>query len=346
MKRLLSTVAVAAISTGAIAADLPSRKAPPAYVEPIPLLTWTGGYVGATLGGAFGTSSTNVSTAGASNCGLVPVTAVEESGKWDFVKKPYPKPKPDDHVAPSLGSVGCGFGYAAPAAEASNDTKSVKPVLQPQLVGTVPAGYDPQNAMIAAVGSANANLSNSRAGFIGGLGAGYNWQMGNVVIGGEADISGIAGGRGSASRTGVASDGLFSYTSRVTASSGIDWIGTVRGRLGYLVTPSLLVFGTGGLAVGGVHSSINVAGVGSGPNGEAWVGNGTRNDTRVGWTAGGGAEWRFAPHWSTKIEYLYVDLGSVSYSVPVVGSNWIGASNVKTKFDTNIVRVGLNYSFN
>lgn len=344
MKRLLASVAAVALAAPAFAADLPSRKAPPAYVELPPPMLWTGGYVGLTLGGAFGTSSTNVATAGASNCGLVPVAAPEKSGKWDFVKKHEKLPVVDP--VQSYGSVGCGFGYATPAAEASNNTKSVKPVQPAQLVGTVPAGYDPQNAMIAAVGSANANLSNSRAGFIGGLGAGYNWQMGSVVVGGEADISGIAGGRGSASRTGVASDGLFSYASRVTASSGIDWLGTVRGRVGYLVTPTLLVFGTGGLAFGGVHSAVNIAGVGSGPNNDIWVGNFSRSTTKVGWTAGGGAEWKFAHNWSAKLEYLYVDLGSVSYSVPVVGSNWIGASNVKTKFDANLVRVGLNYSFN
>ena len=69
--------------------------------------------------------------------------------------------------------------------------------------------------------------------------------------------------------------------------------------------------------------------------------------TKVGWTAGAGAEWMFAHNWSAKIEYLYLDLGSDSaignLPPPVppqfqVGYTW------RTR--ENIARVGVNYHFN
>src|SRR5271165_4042808 len=105
-------------------------------------------------------------------------------------------------------------------------------------------------------------------------------------------------------------------------SAGIDWIGTVRGRAGYLFTPTLLVYGTAGLAYGGVHASAThsafVQGTLSGLNvpilppyqgpfpsapyngalGFVPVpGAGSFSDTRVGWTAGGGVEWMLSPNW-------------------------------------------------
>ena len=72
---------------------------------------------------------------------------------------------------------------------------------------------------------------------------------------------------------------------------GLPWFGTVRGRAGYLVTPTLLLYGTAGFAYGDVTAF-------------------QRSNTSTGWTAGGGVEWLFAPHWSAKLEYLYVDLDS------------------------------------
>jgi outer membrane immunogenic protein len=79
------------------------------------------------------------------------------------------------------------------------------------------------------------------------------------------------------------------------------------------------------------------------------------SDTRTGWTAGGGFEWMLDPHWSAKFEYLYYDLGSVTYNgllvsgfvVPVAGNPAFFTNNVQTstRFNGNIVRVGLNYQF-
>ena len=64
-------------------------------------------------------------------------------------------------------------------------------------------------------------------------------------------------------------------------------------------------------------------------------------NTRTGWTAGGGVEWLFAPHWSAKAEYLYVDLDS---NGATGAYGWNFGSNYNPQF--NVVRAGVNYHFN
>ncbi len=96
----------------------------------------------------------------------------------------------------------------------------------------------------------------------------------------------------------------------------------MRGRAGWLFTPTLLVYGTAGFAYGGV---------------QAW----SYTNTRTGWTAGGGLEWMFAPRWSAKVEYLYADLDSGG-TTGGFGWNW----GYHFHPQLNIVRAGVNYHFN
>ena len=130
----------------------------------------------------------------------------------------------------------------------------------------------------------------------------------------------------------------------------------MRGRLGWLVDPVMLVYGTGGLAYGGVKASTNVStmlpsdfadGLDLNPTTNSGI-----NETRTGWTAGGGFEWMFVPRLSVKVEYLYYDLGSVTYNsllvdrcIPTcVGGVQFFTNNVQTttRFNGNIVRAGVN----
>jgi outer membrane immunogenic protein len=142
----------------------------------------------------------------------------------------------------------------------------------------------------------------------------------------------------------------------LTAQRRLDYLGTVRARIGYLVTPALLAYATGGLAYGGVTSSAGIFGAEvppAGPNNGVWASTGSFSNTRAGWTAGGGLEWMFWPNWSAKVEYLYYDLGTVSYSVgapfqifPPVTPYWLNYPYARTRFNGHIVRVGVNYHFN
>ncbi|MGH6856194.1 MAG: outer membrane protein, partial [Methylocella sp.] len=174
---------------------------------------------------------------------------------------------------------------------------------------------------VASLASGSGTLNPS--GFIGGGQIGYNLQFANnFVVGIEADIQGIAGAHSSTSLAQTGTPGTLipvDSSSELTWNKATDYLGTVRGRLGFTIMPTLLVYGTGGLAYGGVRSATNVTEqLGFSDTPVPFGNGGSFSDTRVGWTAGGGLEWLFAPSWSLKVEYLYYDLGTVSYGFPVV----------------------------
>jgi len=196
------------------------------------------------------------------------------------------------------------------------------------------------------------------AAFIGGGQIGYNYQFDNqsklkFLAGVEADIQGVApaGTTGARSFVSWGSSQTAANTVLVgqSASNYLSYIGTVRGRAGLLLIPSVLVYGTGGLAYGGANVSLqNFAGWSA-----AWQGGSTRySNTQVGWTAGGGVEWLFRPNWSVKAEYLYYDLGKASGSVQNVvyplngGTPSLGSiTQYSSRFSGNILRAGVNYHF-
>jgi len=197
------------------------------------------------------------------------------------------------------------------------------------------------------------------SGFIGGGQWGANYQFNNWVLGVEGDFQGIA----SSNRT----DTLFNRattfvpgfapfpTNQIFAASRrLDWVGTERARIGFLLWPTFLVYGTGGLAYGDTRASVAIGQNvffpvrGFSPGFSV----GTFRQTLAGWTAGGGVEWLFYPNWSLKVEYLYYDLGGVTIGMsPLVnsflgGPSTVGAPFGHTRFNGNIVRAGLNYHFN
>jgi outer membrane immunogenic protein len=213
----------------------------------------------------------------------------------------------------------------------------------------------------AAAWMASRTLASGYSGFIGGGQIGYNWQANqSAVIGAEADIQGIAG---SGSRTGAyqlapranigdrIGDNVFGL---ISTSRNISYLGTIRGKIGYLVTPNLLVYATGGLAFGGVASNISISGAAlPATGGSPFTTSGSYSETRTGWTVGGGAEWMFLKDWSVKTEYLYYDVGNLSYVPgPMVSFrangavNFVNWSSVQTRFNGNLVRIGVNYHFN
>ena len=185
------------------------------------------------------------------------------------------------------------------------------------------------------------------SGVIGGGQIGYNVQLyNNFVVGIETDISGLGQrGRGSFANT------VSTANAVVSSEKAVDWLGTVRGRVGWLVSPTFLIYGDGGLAYGGVRGSTNVHAFWT-PGFNAWTdASGGLSTTRVGWTVGGGAEWMFTPNWSLKIEYLYYDLGDATWANSPNSSfdEFVTVTNISTsttRFTGNIIRAGLNYQFN
>lgn len=209
---------------------------------------------------------------------------------------------------------------------------------------TAPGGV----VIVPPAGSLVGNAVDLKGGLVGGQ-IGYNWQISSWLIGLEGDGQ-WSWERGSSSflcvgagtcvpGLVVAAPGAFATTG--TISQKIEAFGTFRGRVGWLVTPEVLLYGTGGLAVGSVRSALSLASftaVGL-PVGVA----STSSTTRVGWTAGGGIEGMFARNWSAKLEYLYMDLGSVNNSLALIPPG-VGI-NVRSRVTDNILRAGINYHF-
>jgi outer membrane immunogenic protein len=148
-------------------------------------------------------------------------------------------------------------------------------------------------------------LGGDPSGYLIGLQAGYNFQYASGLLAGiESDIaiSGIDGSGGG-------------------ATFGLDYLGTVRGRLGY-AADRFLVYGTAGIAYG---------------RGDVTMGGLSNEQTHLGWTIGAGVEAMIAPNITARLEYLYADLGRETYTT-TGGPTRVG-------FDASIVRTALNYKF-
>lgn len=193
----------------------------------------------------------------------------------------------------------------------------------------------------------------SGGGVIGGAQVGYNFQvLSNLVAGIEADIQGSSL-KSSDNTIGAMPNGNGGSTqyALVGVEKRVEWFGTLRGRLGFTIVPTFLVYATGGLAYGNVKQNVianawNVAGA------SAVIGGGSSGSTRLGWTAGGGVEWAFLPNWSAKFEYLHTDLGSTASVLGGAGAiggyfaccgSYAGSHTTRTSFNT--FRVGVNYRF-
>lgn len=300
-------------------------------------------------------------------------------------KAPPPPPLPPPPLWTGFyAGLNAGYGFGT-----SNQVNTAAYPAQDRLAGffgglpsipilfNITSRFIPGATALANSGTANVNQN----GFIGGGQVGYNYQWGqSIVVGLEADIQG-AGIRGRGGYSGASLDqfavsilGVPVALTRTAVGSGeinagIDWMGTVRGRLGWLAMPTLLVYGTGGLAYGGAYANathsaggnlgLSVFGVNFLSIGAPVIpGSGQYSNTRVGWTAGGGFEWMVMPNWSVKAEALYYDLGSATFSSsPVIAISPIGIGGFGGPFIANvpttrvnyngvIARVGINYHFN
>ena len=140
-------------------------------------------------------------------------------------------------------------------------------------------------------------------GFVGGVFGGYQWQQENFVYGAEADLgyNGVKGDSG-----GVDSKGGFE--------------GSLRARLGYAVTPEILLYGTGGGAL--KNQKVSVPGD-------------SDSSTMLGWTAGVGTDIKITDNVFGRVEYRYTDFGSKSFD----------SVGTKVKESDNRVTFGVGMKF-
>jgi outer membrane immunogenic protein len=176
-------------------------------------------------------------------------------------------------------------------------------------------------------------------GVIGGGQIGYNWQFSQSWVAGlEADIA-YTDFRDTTRVTTAALVGGAALNN--TFSKRLEYLGTVRGRVGYAFDTTL-IYATGGLAYGEVRNSVNFFG----PAGQLQF-TGTDRQTKTGYTVGAGIEHAFTPNWSVKGEYLYYDLGRDTVNVAVIPGSGGGGTGYNSTFrnDGHIVRAGINYRF-
>ena len=193
---------------------------------------------------------------------------------------------------------------------------------------------------------------------------GYNWQVqSRWLVGGEADWQWTSQKNASTACSPASANALFlsnflgnGLNSCLTNENKLTSFGTARARGGVLVKDTLW-YATGGLAWGTVQDNFAFASstpAYAPPNAAGPFVNsgGSFSNTRVGWTLGAGAETRLDSHWSAKVEYLYVDLGSVTetFAIPInpafTQANFTGAGASATRsshITDNVVRLGVNY---
>ena len=262
-RALFTTTALAALTASALAADLPSRRAPPPIVA-VPVFTWSGFYIGGNAGYAFSTQRSEITTG---------LSAFNEA--------------------------------------------------------IVAGGGRPRFARL------------DQEGFTGGGQIGYNYQIGALVIGLEAD----AAYTDLAARRAIVTAGAVN-----TYRQDLNFLGTVRGRVGYAFD-RLMIYGTGGLAYGDVDTRATFF---SGPtqaSAPAFIGG--RAGIDIGWTAGAGVEYALPTSFSLfnsnaitlKAEALYYDLGSRNVGITNTAAG-IGPG-YRANFETNgvIARAGINFKF-
>ena len=150
-------------------------------------------------------------------------------------------------------------------------------------------------------------------GFVGGAHAGYNYQINQLVLGAEGDID----------YTDLKGSQRFNVGGASTGTLGLksDWQGLARLRAGYAID-SLLLYATGGLAVGNAKLSI-------GP----W----DDSNTHLGWTVGAGAEYAITPNWIGRLEVRYTNFQKKTYDTP--------DGQAKTGWDQTTATAGVSYKF-
>jgi len=180
-------------------------------------------------------------------------------------------------------------------------------------------------------------------GGFGGGQIGCNYQTGIVVWGVEADIQGSGIQDSFGPRLFGVSEGLGVLS--VTASEKLKWVGTIRGRVGFLAADRALFYVTGGAAF--AKTQYNLFALEPEEGGNVTLNGDT---SRSGYAVGGGIEVAFFGGWTAKAEYQYLNFGNIGplsaravdrFGVPLDATVTTDAF----RNDYHTIRLGLNYRF-
>ncbi|MEA2881560.1 MAG: high affinity Mn2+ porin [Bradyrhizobium sp.] len=225
-------------------------------------------------------------------------------------------------TAANLILAGLALGMLLPQAEAADiPLKAPRPETVFDWTGLyfgAHAGFGRGFSNATLADPAVAATGNSFGGPVGGLQAGYNFQLpSRILLGIEADVTfpNYIHGNSVISSLATAKSWVFDQ---------MDLVGSLRGRVGYATGPWLF-YATGGLAFAG-ERFLNMPADGNDEK---------RLAMRPGWVAGGGAEYAFAPHWSLRLEYVYSQFQNA-------GVQFASGAQSASTLNFQQIRVGLN----
>jgi len=192
-----------------------------------------------------------------------------------------------------------------------------------------------------AFGAFGQSRSNGGSSFVGGLHAGYNWQFVPTWVAGiEGDWSWTKAS-GSFSQIWALDPPPGTLTGSFTnMNSSLDWVSSLRARLGYLFFHNLLAYGTGGVAWSKIDYAANNS------NGGAYTTSAAVSRTQAGYTVGGGLEWAMTNNLLLRGEYLFYHFNSgpsviaQSVAFPTFPSGYSWSST-----NVSVARVGMSYKF-
>jgi len=221
--------------------------------------------------------------------------------------------------------------------------------------------YAPGASNIANALAQLATISSSlnSYGFIAGAQAGYNYEFSRwFLLGLNIDFDGSTNSNNNIvlQKTVNLVDYDENYVGSLAIKEKINYLSALRVRLGYLLSPTFLIYGTGGVAVGNV--TLNTAWTAQESLGSAVFPTITTqnnsNRTLSGWATGAGIEWLFKPNWSSTLDYTYYSLNSMKVPATLAQINaavspsvlWGSAtSNTALSLSVWTIRIGVNYYF-
>lgn len=200
----------------------------------------------------------------------------------------------------------------------------------------------------------NQSQSPSSGSFIGGVHVGYNWQFApSWLFGLEGDWQWTAAKYDFCRQTDIGSLACSDNNRGFANISGeTRSISTIRGRLGVLVVPNVLLYGTGGVAFADITTNLGLNCLVDGCAGSAATPNATAanfSTIKTGWVAGAGIEWMLYRNWTVRAEYLHAEFGNELNTLYLAPGNCFAPGPCGTSWSRDhrydIGRVGFSYKF-
>ncbi|MEO6394926.1 MAG: outer membrane beta-barrel protein [Devosia sp.] len=200
-------------------------------------------------------------------------------------------------------------------------------------------GHQANGVLIGDMGSGTAQGE----GPIGGVVAGYDWHNGTIVTGFVADASALTLAVTNGGTAASINPGLAGSVFTVSATASTDWLATLRGRAGLIVSPDLLLYVTGGVAI----TELTVSNDYLDTQNEGGRGSSSTSSLIGGYAFGGGAEWEIEEGWRLTAEYLFVDFGSLTTnaSIAINGAAVPNPFSSEADLSAHLFKMGLSRGF-